>query len=810
MNLTLSRHLFIILLFFLTPLYLNATVVNIATADATLSKILQEVLCVSLRTDAALSIAMETSDGVFRVYDTTDLTYTASTPEEALDGYLRLKGICVVDQVNITGQSRISSEAIRFRITTARGDIVHRDRIRKDIESIFAMGYFETCDASFSEGTLTFVVTEYPVIVSIDVEGNNKIKDEDILSAIGLKRFDILNTRLLKTSMDRIRSLYREKGFYNVMVGSDTQPTEGGITLTFSIEENEKLYVRKVEFDGNENISSRKLRDIMETKNRWILGLFGHTGSYLEAGLDNDLLRIEQFYADNGYIQAKVGRPRVDVQEDTGIFITIPIEEGPLFTIGSIDITGDLIQPREELMKKLDLKTGDVMSKSKVHTSIENLRDVYMNQGYAYAQIRPITKEEEETTVGLIFKVTKGNPVSIDTIYIRGNQKTRDKVIRRELQLDEGDLFSSTNLRRSRDRISRLGYFSTVTIDPIPREEDTMSLLVDVEETTTGAFAFGIAYSSLDGAMGTLELSENNLLGLGLKSRLSTEYGAKKKNYMVDFEEPWLFGRPVSLGVRLFNMERQYVYYTKESRGGNIRLGYPLIEEIRHYIIYSYTHVLELKDIDPVYLSALSEDEITGGVTSSITNTLHRDTTNDFFRPTRGSDLMLSLEYAGLGGDFHFTRVTATAAQFFPLYKDTLALMLKARWGTINPAQGDDLPEYERFTLGGMNSIRGFKYGEIGPRDTFGSVIGGKRMLVFNTELSFPIANIPGLYGILFFDQGNSYEKMIDLTNLKRSYGAGIRWVTPMGPLRLEYGKVIDPKDFESKSQWDFTIGRFF
>ncbi|HDP25053.1 MAG TPA: outer membrane protein assembly factor BamA [Deltaproteobacteria bacterium] len=810
MNLTLSRHLFIILLFFLTPLYLNATVVNIATADATLSKILQEVLCVSLRTDAALSIAMETSDGVFRVYDTTDLTYTASTPEEALDGYLRLKGICVVDQVNITGQSRISSEAIRFRITTTRGDIVHRDRIRKDIESIFAMGYFETCDASFSEGTLTFVVTEYPVIVSIDVEGNDKIKDEDILSAIGLKRFDILNTRLLKTSIDRIRSLYREKGFYNVMVGSDTQPTEGGITLTFSIEENEKLYVRKVEFDGNENISSRKLRDIMETKNRWILGLFGHAGSYLEAGLDNDLLRIEQFYADNGYIQAKVGRPRVDVQEDTGIFITIPIEEGPLFTIGSIDITGDLIQPREELMKKLDLKTGDVMSKSKVHTSIENLRDVYMNQGYAYAQIRPITKEEEETTVGLIFKITKGNPVSIDTIYIRGNQKTRDKVIRRELQLDEGDLFSSTDLRRSRDRISRLGYFSTVTIDPIPREEETMSLLVDVEETTTGAFAFGIAYSSLDGAMGTLELSENNLLGLGLKSRLSTEYGAKKKNYMVDFEEPWLFGRPVSLGVRLFNMEREYVYYTKESRGGNIRLGYPLIEEIRHYIIYSYTHVLELKDIDPVYLSALSEDEITGGVTSSITNTLHRDTTNDFFRPTRGSDLMLSLEYAGLGGDFHFTRVTATAAQFFPLYKDTLALMLKARWGTINPAQGDDLPEYERFTLGGMNSIRGFKYGEIGPRDTFGSVIGGKRMLVFNTELSFPIANIPGLYGILFFDQGNSYEKMIDLTNLKRSYGAGIRWVTPMGPLRLEYGKVIDPKDFESKSQWDFTIGRFF
>ncbi|MGC9323917.1 MAG: outer membrane protein assembly factor BamA [Desulfomonilia bacterium] len=810
MNHLLHRVLLITLTWILIPGFIHAQGVNVEATDPSLVKILEDVLCVSVKDGAELEIFLEQTDGVSRVFDSSGLSYTASSPEEAVDGYLRLKGICVVEEVNITGQVRISTDAIRFRIKTARGDIVHKEKIKKDIEEIFTMGYFETCDASFDDGVLTFSVKEYPVIVTIEVKGNDKIKEEDILTAIGLKRFDILNTRLLKTSIDRIRSLYREKGFYNVDVTSDTQPTEGGITLTFSIKENKKLYIEEVNFDGNENISSRKLRSVMETKDRWVFGLFGHTGSYVESSLDNDLLRIEQFYADNGYIQAKVGRPQVEVREGEGIYLTIPIEEGPPFHIGNIDISGDLIQPKDDLMKKLDLDPGDLMSKSKVNSSIENLRDVYMNEGYAYAQIRPVMQLEQGNTVGLTFQVTKGEPVHIDTIYVRGNQKTRDKVIRRELRLDEGDLYSSTELNRSRDRIARLGYFSNVNIETIPKDEDTMSLLVDVEETTTGAFAFGIAYSSLDGALGTMELSENNLFGLGLKSSLSLEYGAKKKNYTLDFEEPWLLDHPVSLGLRVFNTEREYIYYTKESRGGNLRLSYPLIEEVRHSIIYSYTDVMELTDIDPIYLSALSEDEINGGITSSITNALYRDTTNDYFRPTRGSNLSFSIEYAGIGGDFHFTRVMASAAQFFPLYTEKLALMLKLRWGTINPALGDDLPEYDRFTLGGLNSIRGFKYGEIGPRDTFGSVIGGKRMIMFNTEVTFPIANIPGLYGLVFLDQGNSYEKRIDITNLKRSYGAGIRWVTPMGPLRLEYGRVIDPEDFESDSQWDFTIGRFF
>jgi outer membrane protein insertion porin family len=586
---------------------------------------------------------------------------------------------------------------------------------------------------------------------------------------------------------------------------------EGGISLTFTVQESTQLYIKKVSFDGNEHLSDGKLKDAMETKNRWWWGLFGHEGSYLEETLDTDLLRIEQLYADAGYMKARAGRPVIEVKEDKGIYVTIPIEEGPLFYIGKVDIEGDIIKPKEELLGLLKLKTGDKMSKSVIHQSVEGLRDVYMDQGYAYVQINPDMNEgASPTTLDITFKVRQGKPVRIDTIHIRGNTKTRDKVIRRELKVDEGDLFSSTGIKSSKDSLNRLGYFKNAGIDTVPRSDESMSMLVDVEETTTGAFSFGFAYSSVDRLMGTVALSENNLFGHGLKTKANLEYGGQRKSYSLGIEEPWLFDKHISLGADIFNLEREYTYYTKKSRGGNIRMSYPLFEQVRHSVIYSLIDVTDLEEIDPTYIDNLSEEEINGYLTSSITNTLYRDTTNDYFRPTRGSDSSISLEYAGLGGDYHYTRATAKYAKFFPLYKDKVALMLKFRWGTINPSSGDKLPEDELFTLGGLNSIRGFKYGDIGPRDTYGNVIGGQRMFVSNTELTFPIFDVPGLSGVLFLDQGNAFDTKIDLTNLKRSYGFGVRWVTPMGPLRIEYGKVISPEDYESPSRWDFSVGTFF
>jgi outer membrane protein insertion porin family len=793
------------------PLCLHAEEqVQMKTSDKAVAGALVDVPCIILSDAAPVELRIEQTQGIFRVIDSAGAAYSASSAAEAVDGYLRLKGICVIKEVNIKGYSRISPDAIRFRIKTAKGDILHKDAVRKDIEEIYAMGYFEKCDASFEKSSVTFQVKEYPVIMSIEVKENKEIKEKEILDAIGLKKFDILNTRLLKTSIDRIKGMYRDKGYYNVDVTSATKDTEGGINLTFNIKENEQLYVRGVAFDGNEHISSRKLRDAIETKTRWWFGLFSHEGSYQDNKLDNDLMRIEQYYADNGYIQAKVGRPHVEIKENKGIFITFPVSEGPLFTIGSIDVTGDLIQPKENLLKKSGLRTGDIMSKSKIRQAIETLRDIYMDKGFAYVQIRPDTKEEGDNKLGLDLQISKGNPVTIDMIQIRGNSKTRDKVIRRELKVQEGDLFSSTEIKKSQDALQRLGYFKSVNIENIPKDPNTMSLLTDVEETTTGSFSFGVAYSTLDGPMGTIGLSESNLLGRGYKGKINLEYGPKTKNYTLDLEDPWFLDYPISLGAGVYKTQKDYLYYTKQSKGGSIRLSYPFYEEWRHYVAYAYDNVSPLTDITASYRSSLTADEINGGVTSSITNTLYRDTTNDYFRPTRGSNTSLSIEYAGVGGDFHFIRTTTSLAKFFPIYEDKVALMLKGRWGTIVPQKGDTIPDYERFQLGGLSTIRGFKNGEVGPQDSFGNFIGGNRMVIFNSEITFPIFTIPGLYGVVFHDEGNSYNDRIDLSNLKKSYGTGIRWVTPMGPLRLEYARVIHPAENEAPSRWEFSIGAFF
>ena len=801
------------LVLLLSPLSLMAAQnITVAVPDKELADLLADVPCVTIKSDAGLGLTLEKDESLVTVKDSQGVSYRAAGVEDALNGYLRMKDVCVIKSIAIDGAKRISSDAIRFRIKSAPGDILHKLVIKKDIEEIYAMGYFESCDASDEAGVLTFHVREYPVVINFEFKGNKAVDEKKLLETLGIKKFDILNTRTLKSGIDRIKGVYREKGYYDVEVGSSTKPTEGGIILAFDIKENEKLFVRGIEFDGNKAVKDKKLKKAIKTSaRRWWnpLDYISDKGAFTETDIDTDLLRLEQYYGDQGYINAKVGRPIVDVKPGKGIYLTIPIEEGQLYHVGQVDAEGDLIVLKSEIMDAFGIKTGDVMSKLKIHAGMEKVRDIYMDKGYANVDITPLT-QEKGTVINITLQIKKGGPVYIDEIRIKGNTKTRDKVIRRELKVQEGQLYSSTALKQSRDKLNRLGYFKEVNINQIPGQNDTTNLLVDVEENPTGAFTFGVAYSSLDRMMGTLEISENNLFGKGLRSRASIEYGARKKTYILDFEEPWLFDYPVTLGARLFNEERTLLYYDRKARGGNIRISYPLWEEVRHNITYTYNEIVGLYDIDPTYRYLLTADDIDGGLTSSITNTLYRDTTNDFYRPTRGNDSAVSLEYAGLGGDYFYTRTTARWAQFFPVYKDSVALMFKLRWGTINGSRGEKVPTTELFTLGGLNSIRGFRSGEVGPMDSFGNVLGGRRMAVFNTELTFPIGTVPGLSGVCFFDAGNAFNRQLDLTNVKKSYGAGIRWVTPMGPLRLEYGKVINPEEWENSGRWDFTIGTFF
>ncbi len=420
-----------------------------------------------------------------------------------MDGFLRLRGVCAIRDVTIKGYSRISNDAIRFRIKTAKGDILHKNAVKKDIEEIYAMGYFEKCDAILEDSAVVFVVKEYPVIIKIETKGNSEINEKDILDAIGLKKFDILNTRILKTSIDRIKGMYRERGYYQVDVKSETTPTEGGIDLVFDITENKQLYIEEITFDGNENIPSSKLTGslwrfssgVIETSTRWPLGIFSHEGTYVDNVLDADLLRIEQFYGDNGYIQAKVGRPKIDIREDDGIYITIPSRKAPVLP-GHDRCVGRSHQAQRRAA--VDHRPQG----RRRHEQGQDPGEHRAPAGHLHGQGLCLCPDQDRNRRGrrnhdrVNLRITQGKPVTIDSIQIKGNTKTRDKVIRRELEVEEGKQFSSSAIKDSKSNLGRLGYFSNTNIDPVPKSEDTMSLLVDVEETTTGSFSFGVAYST--------------------------------------------------------------------------------------------------------------------------------------------------------------------------------------------------------------------------------------------------------------------------------------------------------------------------
>jgi len=381
----------------LLPASLGAQNITVSVPDKELSDLLADVPCVTVKAGSGLSLTLEKSEALVTVKDSEGVSFRAAGVEDALNGYLRMKDVCVIKSIAIDGAKRISSDAIRFRIKTAPGDIVHKLAIKKDIEEIYAMGYFESCDASDEAGVLTFHVREYPVVINFEFKGNKALDEKKLLETLGIKKFDILNTRTLKAGIDRIKGAYREKGYYDVEVTSTTKPTEGGINLAFDIKENEKLFVRGIAFDGNRAVKAGKLKKAIKTSARRWWNPFDYLsdrGAYTESDIDTDLMRLEQYYGDQGYINAKIGRPIVDIKPGKGIYLTIPVEEGQLYHVGQVDADGDLIVLKSEILEAFGVKTGDVMSKLKIHAGMEKVRNIYMDKGYANVDINPLTREE--------------------------------------------------------------------------------------------------------------------------------------------------------------------------------------------------------------------------------------------------------------------------------------------------------------------------------------------------------------------------------------------------------------------------------
>ncbi len=731
----------------------------------------------------------------------------------------------VIADIQVRGNERIEPDAIKLNIKSKKGDVLKPEQVAEDIKSVYKMGFFEKVDAEVSDSpagkVLTFVVVENPTIQEVHITGNQKIKEKDILAAISTRPFTVVQRNVLAEDVQKIIKLYHQKGYFNADVKSsiDFPKDPRKAVVTFGINENSKVFIQKISFTGNKSYSARKLRSIMETKEKmFVLSWFTDRGILQKDLLETDLDRLSIFYHDKGFMDAKVGTPEVTMKDD-GFYIQIPVEEGDRYRVSSLEITGDLLENNDRLVKQLKSQPKDYFGREKLRADMDKISKIYMDQGYAYTTVDPIVKHErDDQTASIDFDVKKKELVYIGRVTVTGNTKTRDKVIRRELKLAEGDLFSSTKLERSINNLRKLDFFEDVEIVPTDTEQSNiMNLNVKVKEKLTGTISAGGGYSSDDGVFTSGEITQRNLFGLGQYLGLKGYLGQKAQRYVLSFTEPYLFDRPISGGIDLYNWLREYPDFTQDSSGFRLRSGYRFGNYSRLGVFYTFSDATATSV--PFDAPPIIQQQQGRLITTSITTALDRDSTDHPFLPTRGSVSVASVQWASpyLGGESDFLKAEIHHGIFFPLFWKLVGYV-RGEFGYINILGEDDntsIPLYDRYFLGGINSLRGFKWATVGPYDG-AYIIGGTWYGLATAELLFPLVESIGMRGVVFFDVGNAFLDWQDplvppgQPLLRTDAGLGIRWNSPLGPLRVEWGYNLDPQPGESRYQWQFSAGAFF
>jgi len=720
-----------------------------------------------------------------------------------------------IAKIDFEGNRRIESGAIHQVLKSAQGGLYSEADVNADIKAIFKMGYFTDVTADVKEGpdgkTITFVLQEKPQVTEISIQGNKKISTSEIEGVLTVRTKQIINQEKVKADVKRIKNLYDSKGYYNAEVADSIEKAgDKDLRVVFRIKENEQLYIRSIVFEGNLAFSSKELKSMMTTNEWGIFHFLTDSGILKIEQLKQDVAKLNVFYLNNGFINAQVGEPEISY-DAKGITVKISIQEGKQFRVGKVAVTGDQLKKtsHEQLLEQLKLNKQEFYNREIVLKDIEYLTQACNDEGYAYADVSPrIQPLDKEQKVDVTYHLTKGHQVYFNRINITGNTKTRDKVIRRMLSVVEGDLYSSSKLKESYMELNRMRYFEEVNFQTEKGPaEDLTDVTISIKERPTGMLSVGAGYSAQESVLLMAQIAQQNLFGRGQTLSLKASHGSRSTSYELSFIEPWLFDLPLWSKYDLWNYTHDYDTYSLATNGFGATFGYPLWERVTGYIGYrlSENNVKDIQDTASTYIKRQA-----GKIASSMVSlSLVRDTTDDWMFPSTGSKNSVSVEHTGgiLMGDTSFTRYGVSSSWFYPLPMETV-FAVRGRGGLMHANEGKEIPVYERYTLGGINSLRGLQ--DVGPRDpATGDVIGGLTMLNFNVEYIFPLIKDAGMKGVVFFDTGNTWESGYNIGDMRKTAGVGLRWYSPIGPLRLEWGYVLDRQENEPASRWEFTIGMF-
>ena len=724
----------------------------------------------------------------------------------------------LVGSVKIEGNKRVDTSTLLFYIKTRKGEALSRKQIGKDIEKIYDLGQFKDIRVETRQGSegleVVFIVEEIPSIGDVILYGNKEIEDGDIHEIIGFKRGEAFQAHMVTDAKEKINSLYNEKGFFFTKVDVVSKISERNLmNIHVRVREGEKVGIKNIRFSGNKNFSDGDLSDQIETKAETWISFLDESGLYNKDTLKLDVFRLEGYYQDHGYIRVRVQDPKIDIdRESKEINISIPIDEGLQYRVGKVTSKEDDIVTEDEVLKALKMKMRDVYSISKLRTGVMNIGDLYSERGYAYADVNPITKiNESSRTVDVNIEVDRGRKVYVGEITVIGNTRTLDNVIRREFRLKEGELFDSVKLKRSKQRINNLQFFEDVKIDTRRgKEPDLVEIITTVTERQTGSINVGAGFSSNENLIFNAGISQNNFMGTGRRVVFSTNLSSRRSDYNLSLTDPRLFDTELSGGVDAFNTKTNYWSYMAKRTGGGVRIGKSLSEYDWLGINYNYADI-EISDVK-VATSYLKNENRT---TSRISPSFIRDTRDNFMNPSSGSRHVVRLDLAGLGGT-KFHKASYEGSHYWPIIGKLVGMV----HGEIAWADGyaaDSLPAFERYYMGGPNSLRGYQIRNVGPKDSLGNPLGGNQSLLLNLELQYPFTK--GLRGFAFYDRGQLYgggddtsttATTWDLAKMRDSIGAGVRFLSPFGPVGMAYGVKLDKATGEKSGEFHFSAGNSF
>ena len=729
----------------------------------------------------------------------------------------------VINAIRIDGNQRIEAETVKSYLFISVGDPFNPALINKSLKSLFATGLFADVNMLREGNTLVVRIEENQIINRIAFEGNKRIKDEVLSNEVELRSRVVFTRTKVQKDVARIVEIYRRSGRFAATVNAQIiKLAQNRVDLVFEIDEGPETEIKRINFIGNRRFSDGDLRDVILTKESSLLNFFTSDDTYDpdRVTFDRDLLRT--FYLSEGYADFRVISAAAELTRDrTGFFITFTVDEGKRYRFGTISIDSKLRDLSiDELFEDVKSIQDDWYDASQIEDSIQALTDTVGNLGFAFVDIRPRTKRDrEKLIVDLVYEIAEGPRVFVERINIAGNFRTLDKVVRREFRLVEGDAFNAAKYRRSRQRIQNLGFFDSVNITQKTGSEPDKTIIdVEVSETSTGQLTFGAGISSTEGPLLNVSINERNLLGRGQKLRLSFLLSGLRQQIDLGFTEPYFLGRQLSAGVDVFIRETDLTdqdNFSDSSRGGVLRFGYALTENISHSVRYRFQRS-DLgnfnTDISPLILADSGVR-----VTSAFGHTISYDVRNSVFSPSEGYVVRLEQDIAGLGGNAKYIKNRLSGAYYYPI-TDFFTGSLSASFGNVFGLFGENIRIDERFFIGGQ-SFRGFSIAGIGPRDIkTDDPLGGNTFATSTAEISFPIGIVTAvdMRGRLFTDIGTltdvdvSSADLVDGSELRASVGFGLSYESPLGPILIDFGFPVLKEGFDKKEVIRFSFGARF